>query len=598
MTLFDRMKISTRLSLGFGLVLALLVLVAGTSLIRLGDFNRSLEGLATERIPLVIASSQAVQILLQTARSTRNVLILDDEKQVKEELAAVRTNQEMMKEQMIILERRAVHGREKELFQAITEAQRAYQPHEDEFLKIAERGDYSSAKDVLLARVRPAQYRYIQAIEDLSSHEAALSAEDAKRAEDSYQSTRAVVAGLSLLAVLLGVIAAFMIIRVLRRQLNEAVVAARRVADGDLTVKVEAKSKDEIGQLLQALSDMVNGLKRLAGDVAAGAHSVAGTSAEIAQSNHDMAQRTEEQASTLEETASSMEELASTVKQNADSARQVSELARGATEVAQRGGRAVGEVVSTMGEISESSRKIADIIGVIDGIAFQTNILALNAAVEAARAGEQGRGFAVVASEVRNLAQRSAAAAKEIKELIGNSVGRVEAGTKLVDAAGATMQEIVVSVKKVTDLVAEIAAASQQQSAGIEEVSQAVTQMDGVVQQNAALVEEASAAAESMKDQAEGLLRMVSRFKLEAGQGGQAAQHVAQQAAQQVAPQEARLSEVPVAAPAQRPGLAVVHAAPKVKAEPRPRRVRAAPAAALAAAGAQKVHAGDDWTEL
>jgi methyl-accepting chemotaxis protein len=250
------------------------------------------------------------------------------------------------------------------------------------------------------------------------------------------------------------------------------------------------------------------------GEVANGAHTVSDTSAQIAQGNLDLSQRTEEQASTLEETASSMEELTSTVTQNAYSAKQASQLAMGASEVARKGGQVVGQVVSTMTGISESSRKIADIIGVIDGIAFQTNILALNAAVEAARAGEQGRGFAVVAAEVRSLAQRSAAAAKEIKTLIGDSVSKVDAGTKLVDAAGKTMEEVVTSVSKVSELIAEIAAASQEQSSGIEQVHTAITQMDQVVQQNASLVEEATAATESMKEQAGSLLQMVARFKL------------------------------------------------------------------------------------
>ena len=248
---------------------------------------------------------------------------------------------------------------------------------------------------------------------------------------------------------------------------------------------------------------------------------VSDISAQIAQGNVDLSQRTEEQASTLEETASSMEELTSTVTQNAQNARQASTLAVSASDVARKGGQVVGQVVSTMTGISESSKKISDIISVIDGIAFQTNILALNAAVEAARAGEQGRGFAVVAAEVRNLAQRSASAAKEIKTLIGDSVNKVDAGTKLVGAAGKTMDEIVGSVKQVSDLITEIAAASQEQSAGIEQVNTAITQMDQVVQQNASLVEEATAATESMKEQASALLQMVSRFKF----GGEVAKH-------------------------------------------------------------------------
>jgi methyl-accepting chemotaxis protein len=298
------------------------------------------------------------------------------------------------------------------------------------------------------------------------------------------------------------------------RSIRAAAHVIGRVAEGDLTATVGVSSHGETQKMLEGLEAMTADLGALVGEVARSAHMVADTSGQIAQGNLDLSQRTEEQASTLEETASSMEELTSTVAQNADNARQASQLAVNASDVARKGGQVVGQVVATMTDISQSSRKIGDIIGVIDGIAFQTNILALNAAVEAARAGEQGRGFAVVASEVRNLAQRSAAAAKEIKTLIGDSVNKVEAGTKLVDSAGKTMDEIVASVKQVRDLIGEIAAASQEQSAGIGQVNTAVAQMEQVVQQNASLVEEATAATESMKEQAASLLRMVERFKL------------------------------------------------------------------------------------
>jgi len=297
--------------------------------------------------------------------------------------------------------------------------------------------------------------------------------------------------------------------------LGEAVKIADRVADGDLSAKIDVTSRDETGRLLAALKRMNENLAHIVTDVRAGTEAIATASREIAAGNQDLSQRTEAQASSLEETASSMEQLTGTVKQNADNARRASQLAASASTIAVQGGTVVTDVVRTMGGITESSKRIADIIGVIDGIAFQTNILALNAAVEAARAGEQGRGFAVVASEVRNLAQRSAAAAKEIKALIEDSVGKVESGAALVDQAGTTMSEIVDSIKRVTDIMAEITAASQEQSSGIEEVNQAVNQMDQATQQNAALVEEAAAAAESLQDQAQHLAQAVAVFKLE-----------------------------------------------------------------------------------
>ncbi len=306
------------------------------------------------------------------------------------------------------------------------------------------------------------------------------------------------------------------LIRSITRPLNEAVNIAETVAAGDLTANIQVNGSDEISTLLAALKNMHDSLADIVGKVRVGTDAIAHASVEIANGNNDLSSRTEEQASSLEETASSMEELTSTVKQNGENANTASKLAGTASEVAVRGGAAVSQVVQTMADINDSSRKIVDIIGVIDGIAFQTNILALNAAVEAARAGEQGRGFAVVASEVRNLAQRSAAAAKEIKALIGDSVERVEAGTKLVGQAGTTMDEVVDSVKRVTSIIAEIAVASGEQNVGIDQINDAISQMDSVTQQNAALVEEAAAAAEALQQQAASLAQAVSVFKIDA----------------------------------------------------------------------------------
>ncbi|HWT70999.1 MAG TPA: methyl-accepting chemotaxis protein [Oxalicibacterium sp.] len=344
---------------------------------------------------------------------------------------------------------------------------------------------------------------------------------EAKNAFERSQRQFVMVRNIALAAIAFGVLLAgfmaFWLIRMIARPLHQAVQIAKNVAGGDLTQQIDVHSTNETGQLLQALKDMNDSLASTVRAVRRGTETITVASGEIASGNADLSSRTEAQAGSLEETASSMEELTSTVRQNADNARQANQLVVSASEVAMKGGDVVEQVVQTMSSIKDSSRKIVDIIGVIDGIAFQTNILALNAAVEAARAGEQGRGFAVVAGEVRNLAQRSAGAAKEIKGLISDSVEKVDAGGKLVDQAGATMGEIVTSVKHVADIMSEITAASQEQSSGIEQINQAVTQMDEMTQQNAALVEQAAAAAQSMQDQAVELSRAVSIFKVEPG---------------------------------------------------------------------------------
>ena len=333
-----------------------------------------------------------------------------------------------------------------------------------------------------------------------------------------YHESRTWIIAQLLFSIALGLAMALFIARIISAQLRIAVSVAQRVAAGDLTGKIDVTSTDETGKLMQALKDMSASLQQIVGQVRSGTDTIATASSQIANGNLDLSSRTEEQAGSLEETASSMEELTSTVKQNADNARQANQLALTASDVAIKTGAVVSKMVDTMGSISQSAKKIGDIIGVIDGIAFQTNILALNAAVEAARAGDQGRGFAVVASEVRNLAQRCAAAAKEIKMLVGDSIDKVNAGNALVSQTGAAIDDVVNSAKRVADIISEITAASQEQSAGINQINQAMMQMDTVTQQNAALVEEAAAAAASLEDQAAHLTRVVSVFKLHAAE--------------------------------------------------------------------------------
>ncbi|MCC2632385.1 MAG: methyl-accepting chemotaxis protein [Ramlibacter sp.] len=396
--------------------------------------------------------------------------------------------------------------------EAILASQKTYRREVDKALQAA-LANGPDAKAAMNA-ADTAYQQSVKAVDALSDLEGVLARESAKEGAAAFKTTAGSFIACILLAILAALGITLAMARAIVRPLQAASAAAHDIAQGDLTTHIVVRGKDETADLLRAQSRMQQDLRRVVSEVLAGAHAMSRASSQIAQGNQELSQRTEMQASTLEETASSLEELTSTVRQNADNARQASQLAVDASHVARQGGEVMGQVVQRMAGISGSSRRISDIISVIDGIAFQTNILALNAAVEAARAGDQGRGFAVVAAEVRNLAQRSAAAAREIKTLIAESAVQVDAGAQLVDSAGATMTQIVASVNKVSSLIAEIAAASEEQSSGIGQVNTATTQMDLVVQQNAALVEEASAATAAMKARADALLQVVSRFRL------------------------------------------------------------------------------------
>jgi methyl-accepting chemotaxis protein len=412
-------------------------------------------------------------------------------------------------------------------------------------------GNYDEAKKLSFEKVRPLYVPIRKAVSALNDIQMAEAKAEFEAAQSRYNTSLIVSWALILGGVAFAVVFGWVLVSGITRDLAQAMQATTAVEQGDLTFPIRADSNDEIGHLLRSLQGMQAGLVKVVSNVRSGSEGVATASSEIAQGNNDLSARTEQQASALEETAASMEELSATVKQNADSARQANQLAMNASTVAVRGGEVVGQVVETMKGINDASRKISDIISVIDGIAFQTNILALNAAVEAARAGEQGRGFAVVASEVRSLAGRSAEAAKEIKQLINASVERVEQGTSLVDQAGTTMTEVVSSIKRVTDLMGEISAASNEQSAGVSQVGEAVVQMDQVTQQNAALVEEMAAAASSLQNQAADLVQVVAIFKLGAGDyAGAATARRAPTAPK--APPKAALGKPPASKPAPR----------------------------------------------
>ena len=509
-----RFSIGTRLTAAFGALIVLLVAMAGVGAWRLEQLHQHTDDLTAVNLRMERLAGEWLQ-LTQTNLLRRMVVTHTEDAELAQLLTPEMngTSPKINKLQEEI-EKLVDDPDALAVLKTVADKRKAYLAVRDEIDQKKKSGDHAGAIAMLNARMVPAQDQYVEAIQALRDFYLADSERDAKAATESARDGNLVLWACCALGVLMAMLSAWLITRSITRPVGEAVRMARRVADGDLTVEATPAGRDEMTQLLRAQGEMARSLRELVTDVAQGARTVADTSSQIAKGNADLSQRTEEQASTLEETAGAMEELTATVSQNAESARVARELAAGAASVARDGGEAVGQVVATMDGISASSKKIAEIIGVIDGIAFQTNILALNAAVEAARAGDQGRGFAVVASEVRNLAQRSAQAAKEIKSLIVESVAQVDAGSAQVDQARGKMQDIVRSVAKVSELITEIASASQEQSSGIEQVNTAVTQMDQVVQQNASLVEEAAAATESMKGEAETLLRLVSRFRV------------------------------------------------------------------------------------
>ncbi|NMM05785.1 methyl-accepting chemotaxis protein [Polaromonas sp.] len=517
------LKIGTRLGSGFAIVLLLLTGVAGIGINGISQTKRSLDEIVNVDVAKMILVEDMIEAVHVVSRVIRTMVLLSDEAAIAFEMKKIEDARNKYNTALEALEKTATSEEGKAIRIKMKDARLAARPLNDKVIALAKANKDVEAIELLLKEAGPATTKWLATLDENIEMQRAVNKLEVAAVEEMYNSTLLLMLALTGLAVLLGTFIAWLITRSITIPINAAVKVAQTVAAGDLTSHIEVNSKDETGQLLQALKDMNASLVKIVGEVRQGTETIATASSQIAAGNMDLSSRTEQQASSLEETAASMEELTSTVKQNADNARQANQLAESASNVAVKGGRVVSQVVDTMSAINSSSKKIVDIIGVIDGIAFQTNILALNAAVEAARAGEQGRGFAVVAAEVRNLAQRSAAAAKEIKTLIGDSVDKVEEGSKQVLEAGETMDEIVGSVKRVTDIMAEISVASQQQTSGIEQINQAITQMDQVTQQNAALVEEAAAAAASLQEQASGLSQVVSSFNLDQEQSNSVA---------------------------------------------------------------------------
>jgi len=534
------LKIGTRLGLGYAVVGALLAVVAAISIQNLSAMYADMNVIIHQRYPVTVRLNAVNAEVNVVARAMRNALLVDEADRQKE-LDRIPKSQEIVKTQLASLQEEIHSDEGGKLLKDVIDTRHRYVDTVSKFAKKISNGQDDEARGMLTAEVREAQSAFFGALDKLLAFQSNEMDDAASNAEANYSKSLTLIALTSGLALAFSAWIAWWVTRSITRPIRRAVHVAETVASGDLTSNIEVESGDETGQLLQAMKSMNSSLQDIVGRVRSGTDAIATAANQIASGNLDLSSRTEEQASSLEETASSMEEITGSVKQNLDSARQANQLAQSASEVAIKAGSAVSQVVETMGSINASSTKIVDIIGVIDSIAFQTNILALNAAVEAARAGEQGRGFAVVAAEVRNLAQRSAGAAKEIKALIDSSVEQVNAGSKQVDEAGTTMTEVVESVKRVTSIMAEITSASGEQAEGIGQVNKAITAMDDVTQQNAALVEEAAAAAGSLQEQAAGLSAAVSVFKLDSRQ---------QLASQSTAATAAKAPRKPVSAPA------------------------------------------------
>jgi len=515
---FGDIAIRKKLIGAFAAVALLVLVVAGIALHALGKSNARFTG-HLEGIGLRESLATDVRGAANArAVAARNLVLVTSKADRDLEYAAVVQSHERMQAALKTL-KQAVQGdaqsgeRERELYAALEAVEGKYGPVALKIVGLAMDGNRDDAVAMMNAECRPLLAALLKATANFIEHDDKLAQAAVQQAEQSYDRDRASMIAASIVAVIGAIALGWLLSSAVTRPLNRAVALAETVAAGDLRSEIVVDTKDETGQLLAALKRMNENLSEMVGSVRSCADGISIASNEIATGNQDLSSRTEQQAAALEQTASSMQQMTDTVRHNADSSRQANQLAGSAAQVASRGGAVVERVVATMGDISASSRRIADIIGTIDGIAFQTNILALNAAVEAARAGEQGRGFAVVASEVRGLAQRSAQAAKEIKALIGESTEKVEAGSALVGEAGRTMGDIVAQVQRVTDLVAEINASTGEQTDGIVQVNQAVASIDQGTQQNAALVEQSAAAAESLRQQATQLIGVISRFK-------------------------------------------------------------------------------------
>ena len=517
---FSDLKIRARLAWAFGLMLLISLLSTGVALHKLASIQDNLDDVVLNNNVKIRHEQVLSGAVHEVARSLRTVMLLADDTAKAAELAKLKDARERFDQAWAALDKMPASEAGKALRAKIAAARDETRPMNDKVLALGQAGETPSAVGYLLKTAGPAVDRWQAAIGESIAFQEATIEQDHNEALQDYAQARWLLIGCILAGVAAALLLGWRVTLSITRQLGaepvEAAALAQRVAAGDLSVAVQLRAGDH-NSLMAQLGRMQDSLVKVVGAVRMNADSVATASAQIAQGNQDLSQRTEEQASALQQTAASMEQLGATVRNNADNARQANALALGASSIAVKGGAVVGQVVDTMKGINDSSRKIADIIGVIDGIAFQTNILALNAAVEAARAGEQGRGFAVVASEVRSLAQRSAEAAREVKTLINASVERVEQGTALVDQAGSTMQQVVSSIKQVADIMGEINAASSEQSAGVQQVSEAVSLMDQTTQQNAALVEESAAAADSLRGQARQLVDVVAVFSLRPG---------------------------------------------------------------------------------
>jgi methyl-accepting chemotaxis protein len=512
---FAHLRIGTRLTAGFGatvIVLAILVFVGIRGLVIISGTT---DDIVNDKYPKVAMSNTIVIELNKLGSNMRNTLLVTEPEPLKKEMAKIDASRRMIRTVLPEFEKRISADRERELFDQLVKSGEKYFSASDRIMKVVADDKRDLAQFMLLGEMRPIEQAYFDILDQMIAYQSGLMDNAGANARTEYQSARLLMSVLAVIAIGIAAVVAFVVTRSITGPMGRAVQVAQTVASGDLTSRIDVAGKDETGELLLALKGMNDSLTRIVGEVRTGTQAISIASGEIAAGNLDLSSRTEEQASSLQQTAASMEELTSTVKNNSENATLANNLAIAASEVALKGGQVVSEVVATMESIHESAERIADITGVIDGIAFQTNILALNAAVEAARAGEDGRGFAVVAAEVRSLAQRSAAAAKEIKSLIAHSVETVDTGSKLVAEAGSTMDKIVTSIKRVTDIIGEIATASREQTSGIEQVNQAIGMMDEVTQRNAALVEQAAAAADSLQEQAMKLGNVVSVFRLE-----------------------------------------------------------------------------------